>query len=391
MSYTFPASVPMAGPSMPIWQGAPMQPSHGPQAPGLQPGAYPAAPLLGPGTSEADNAVAHQLMQRLNAQFGSTAAWLPTLDSLARVCNSLTPAEQDLVQRHLFPASASQLRQLEQRWNDPHAMADVLSHEEEGVDDPADAGGGTKAGPPWEQGPSGRPGTGGERWHPSQMHAAYGGYPGQDLRSARGVPGPAGWTGPAVPPGSTGKFPASGPIRTAPMPSPSTSPAPLPRPGATAPMMSPPGTPTSPAMASAMTPPAWTPGPAYPSGWSGGAPAGFIGQGLAQTAQWPGVAASPYPAPPPVVFAPAPFIPSPAVVWDACGGFVPYPSCQTWNFVPGPGWPAVGFGMSSPLAPCWGDVSAAGVGLGLGAGIGAGIGAGVGHMLGAFAFGHHFF
>jgi hypothetical protein len=142
-------------------------------------------------------------------------------------------------------------------------------------------------------------------------------------------------------------------------------------------------------------------GPVVQAGWSGFAPSPLNAQAPAM-AHWPGaspVAPAPgWPAPvvvaPQTVIAPAPFMPSPPIAWDAYGGWIPYAPSPMWNPMAAPGWPAVGFGMTSPLAPCWADGGWSGLGMGLGAGIGAGLGVGVGaslgHMVGAFAFGHPF-
>lgn len=123
-------------------------------------------------------------------------------------------------------------------------------------------------------------------------------------------------------------------------------------------------------------------------------------------AYWPGgttVASTPgWPAPvvvaPQTVIAPAPFMPLPAVAWDACGAWTPYALSPMFNPPTAPGWPAVGFGMTSPMAPCcvdgaWSGLGmglGAGLGVGLGAGLGAGVGASLGHMVGSFAVGHPF-
>lgn len=127
--------------------------------------------------------------------------------------------------------------------------------------------------------------------------------------------------------------------------------------------------------------------------WSSAAPvvtAPVVGAPVVAAPGWsPPVVVAPQ-----TVIAPTPFMPSPPIVWDACAGMVPYPPYPMWNPMAAPGWPAVGFGMTSPLAPCWADGALSGLGMGLGAGIGAGIGAGMGaglgHMLGSFAFGHPF-
>lgn len=402
MSFSHPAFTPMAGPSTPFWQGPVPQPWPGAGAPGPHPSMLP----QGPAGSVHDAAVTQQLLQRLNAAYGHTANWFPTLDSFARVCHSLSPEEQALVQRHLLPATALQLQQMEQRRHDPQAMARVLAFDEgagqdvrEGADTSApperrgqrdgheDAAGGGRDGHGRRAGQGsgaaqGAPGShGGPGAHARHApHASHASHTSHAKHGAQGGPAGAAPRGPSSPgpgypsgahgrvrhSGHSGVIPAAGPLLP-----PQTSLQTL--------------TPT-------------TGGPTVHAGWSSFSPSPLNMQGPVM-AQWP--SASPVPAAPgwpaPVVvapqsfIAPTPFMPSPPMVWDACAGMVPYPPYPMWNPMAAPGWPGVGFGMPSPLAPCWADSALSGLGMGLGAGIGASIGMGLGHMLGSFAFGHHFF
>ncbi|WP_147307036.1 hypothetical protein [Roseateles depolymerans] len=359
-------------------------------------------PLQGPGGLSHDDAVTQQVLHRLSANYGHIAAWLPTLESFARVCQSLSPEEQAVVQRHLLPATAAQLQQMEQRRHDPQAMAHVLTYGEGG--DPraeADASGPharqakhTPHAPHATHTPHAKHIT-------HAPHAKQGAQVGPGGAAARGPsssgPGhPSGHQGRAGHPGHPGAVPGAvpgaGPLMAGQAPS--------------APPWSRPGSPLLGPQTSIQTVTTTPGGATIQTGWSSLPPSPLNMQGPV-VAQWssaapvvgaPVVAAPGWSPPvvvaPQTVIAPTPFMPSPPIVWDACGGMVPYPPYPMWNPMAAPGWPAVGFGMTSPLAPCWADGALSGLGMGLGAGIGAGIGAGMGaglgHMLGSFAFGHPF-
>ncbi|OWQ90014.1 hypothetical protein CDN98_05900 [Roseateles terrae] len=372
-----------------------------------------------------------QLFQRLTAQFGTSVNWLPDVVRLGQLCNSLSPAEQRLVQRHLFSANAAQLDDLSALRHDPEAMAEVLAGDDGWADEaagdgPAHAassnvrGAGTplpeKSGRPDEsshgRGPAvsqGRPPMPG----PADFQRAPGsGRPGAPSSgmAASGYGAPPMWMpGPSMGrPASPASLAPSAPPTAPSSPSGFLSPAAPLTPGS--PYASPgPGTGAFPTGGYGSPPPAF--GTAGAPGWSG-APASPLAYHAPAPAGWPGAAQPPvvsswstsfnggapmvfnggppmvvsgappmvFNGTPPVMVANYPCLPTPPLAWDACGGFMPYQPFQSWN-----PWMGGGFGMPSPYYMP--DLPSAGMSLGMG--VGAALASGVGSLLGSFAFGHH--
>ncbi len=410
---SFPSPGQAFGPSHGAAYGAPFGGAAGPhwQAPGFN-GQMPSGVQLDPHAAAlaGDDPAAIQLFQRLTSQFGPSFNWLPAVQGISQICRGLSPTEQSVVQRYLFPANAAQLDELSALRHDPLAMAEVLADDERWAH--AAAGGGRThdvgltarppSAPPLEK--SGLPDAAVDRGGPygPSLGLQSAGLAGFQRPQGAGHPSMAGPGHAAAPQRmpalSAGRFAAPGAVPGA-------------APGA------PPGSPIPSAMNAGVPPAGGYPPPPAPfgsagaPGWSG-APASPLANQAPAPAGWPGAAqpqvvsswstsinggapvvihhssAPMVPGAPPVVFNGAPPVmvanypcpPMPPLAWDACGGFMPYQPVPAWH-----PWMGGGFGMASPY--CMPDLPGAGMSLGLG--VGAALASGVGSMLGSMAFGHH--
>ncbi|WAC72181.1 hypothetical protein OU995_21855 [Roseateles sp. SL47] len=301
-------AAPSAGAAMPVGPLGPLGPygplgSMGSMSTMGQPG------VAGAPMSESDAIACQQILQRLAGHFGPAQQWAGALQSLEGLCRTLTPDQQDLAARHLFPLSAGALQRMEPLRHHPQGLADALMAEGR-VNDP-DA-----------------PTTPFEGHGQNKMPSP----------QAPGRPAPQFQAAPAIP--SCPPQPSWG-APYAPPP-PAFTQAPLTPPPVWASYSQPPqGFQTMPPMAN------WSLPPLVP-------PVSF--QPL------PVPVMSPLPA--------LPLMPPLPLVWDACGGFSPYACGSPWA---GPSFSSFGYpglGFQPPLLGDWTHVAATGLGATLGAGLG---------------------